>query len=236
MITKKELIQKNLLLTLALGSAVIILLFGVSCSETQKESNSVVAVELVKMNVLYLGVQNPVKIAASGYKPSELTVTIDNGTITGTDGEYNISPKEVGKALLTVSFKEKEIQKTEFRVKLVPDPVAAVKVNTEKGTEYISSGYISKKDLLSSEGLSVELRNFDFDLKFEVVSFVLSVNIPGGFTYSEKSESYLFTEKQIEQINRKTVDQKIYIEDVIAKGPDGAKRKLNSLLLTLSGE
>jgi hypothetical protein len=120
---KNTLNQKSLLMILALVPAVTLLFFGTGCVKKQDKSGSVVAVELVKMNVLYVGVGNPVKISASGFKPSELIVTIDNGTVTGGNGDYIVNVKEEGNATITISCGDTEIRKNQYRVKTVPDPV-----------------------------------------------------------------------------------------------------------------
>ena len=57
-------------------------------------------------------------IAASGYAASDLDVSIDNGTITGSNGSYTVRPDHPGSATITLSSKGKDIQKTEFRVKI----------------------------------------------------------------------------------------------------------------------
>jgi gliding motility-associated protein GldM len=183
------------------------------------------------MNVLYLGVDNPMRIAASGVEASELEVTIDNGLITVKNGEYLIQPKTPGSATVTVSSKGKEIQKTSFRVKPVPDPVAAIK--TPDGLK--TNGLITKKELLDANGIETALHNFDFDLKFNVVSFVLSFTIPGEFKIVEEvSKSDKYTERQINFIKSLIKYQKVTIEEITAMGPDGKTRKLNPMVFTIS--
>lgn len=222
---------------LALIPLAAMLIITVACIKTNENTNPVTAVELVRMNVLYVGVDNPVKIAASGYETSELEATIDNGTITGSNGEYSIHPKESGKAVLTVKCKGKEIQKTEFRVKFVPDPVAALKLAGDAANDIKSDGSISKSELLSAGGVNVVLKNFDFDLNFKIVSFVMSVTLPDSYTIREEiSRSDRYSEGQVNLIKSLKKNQKLIIENIIAVGPDGKQRKLNSIVFNISGE
>lgn len=59
-------------------------------TDQQSQKPQITAMELSKMNVLFIGIDNPLKIAVSGIDNSELDVSIDNGQITGKNGEYSI--------------------------------------------------------------------------------------------------------------------------------------------------
>ncbi|MFO7657751.1 MAG: GldM family protein, partial [Bacteroidales bacterium] len=148
MITKSNFNSKTKLKILALIPVAALIFLGVACVNEKNKTNTVTAVAPVKMNVLYIGVDNPVKIAASGYRSSKLEASIDNGTISGSNGEYIVRPEKPGKAMITVSIKGKTIQQSQFRVKTVPDPVAAIK--TSNG--YFFGGEITKDELLAADG------------------------------------------------------------------------------------
>ncbi|NJK97368.1 MAG: hypothetical protein HC905_22860 [Bacteroidales bacterium] len=230
MMTKSKFNQGSKLRILALIPLATFLFLGVACVNGQNKTNTVTAVEPVRMNVLYVGVENPIKIAASGYDASDLSASIDNGTISGGNGEYVVKPKEPGSAIVTVSSNGKEIQKTPFRVKVVPDPIAAIKCKNDLKT----SGGISKKELLEDKKITVLMRNFDFDLSFEVVSFIMSSTVPNSLTVREEiSKSSDFSQQQIDLINSLIVNQKLMIEEINIKGSDGVKRKLSPMVFTI---
>ena len=86
MMTKSKLNHGSKLKLWILIPLAAILFTGVACINGKNRSHVVTAVAPVKMNVLYLGLDNPVKIAASGYDASELTVTMENGRISGENG------------------------------------------------------------------------------------------------------------------------------------------------------
>ncbi|MBN1927340.1 MAG: hypothetical protein JW798_16010 [Prolixibacteraceae bacterium] len=216
MMTKIKFNQHSKLRLLALIPLATVLFFGVACVNGKNKTKVVTAVEPVKMNVLYLGVDNPVKIAASGYDARDLTATIDNGIITGENGEFIIQAKRLGTAIVTVSSKGREIQKTTFRVKPVPDPVAAVAGN--KG------GNITKQELLNAKDIVV-VTNFDFDVSFDVVEFNV-ITLIDGFVYEQKSNSNKITEKQKEIIAKIKDGTPVYFQDIKCKGPDGTVRKM----------
>lgn len=72
-------------------SLVLIALFlflAVSCINGQKDQDVVAAFEIQNMNILYTGIDNPIKIAVSGYDNSDIEVDIDKGTVSGVNGSY----------------------------------------------------------------------------------------------------------------------------------------------------
>ncbi|NJO87683.1 MAG: hypothetical protein HC831_01005 [Chloroflexia bacterium] len=63
----------------------------------QENKNDIIAaVSPVKMNVLYLGVNNPVAIGVTGADMKDVDATIDNGSITGENGSYIVRVKKDG--------------------------------------------------------------------------------------------------------------------------------------------
>ncbi len=233
MMTKQKFNQKTKLRILALLPISAILFFGIACVNGQsgkEEAKAVVAVAPLKMNVMYLGVENPVNIAVSGYKSSDITVTVDNGNIEGENGEYFISPDRPGPAVLTVSSNGEEIQKTTFRVKFVPNPKAVIPVDYQN----LTNGTITKKQLLDAGGIKVIMENFDFDLSFEVVSYVMSATVPGKFIVREEiTEGASYSPLQKDLIKSLVPNQKLMIEEIYSVAPDGSKRKLNPMVFRI---
>ncbi len=226
MMTKQKFNPKAKLRTLMLIPLAALLFFVVGCINGQQadEEPVVAAIAPVKMNVLYIGVENPMKIAVSGYKSSELAVSVTNGEISGSSGNYIVRPKRPGIAYVVVTHGGDTIQKTEFRVKLVPDPV--VKIAGIKG------GAIKKDLLLEQKGLVAEIEYFDFDLTFRVVEFVVSATID-GYVKDAKSNSTMLTSEQkkiIEQLKR---GNKVYFESIKLVGPDGNIRNAPSISLLI---
>ena len=136
------------------------------------------------MNVLYTVVDNPVSIAVPGYSSEELTL---HSNLNGDcrikrikNGTYQINIKEQrGKnrkkeVKLTVKANNKIVGKPiTFRVKNVPEPYP-------KLGNIVGYGEMSKADLGVAWGLTAKLDNFEFDLKYKVVSFTMSYPGAGG--------------------------------------------------------
>lgn len=212
--------------SIILLSLSIILFSGMSCfSQTPMFS-----VSPEKMNVLYIGVDNPLAIAVAGIPADKVTATISEGTITGSMGKFIARVSKPGEVTVTVSSGDKVIGTSKFRVKRVPDPVCYV--GGKKG-DFI----ISKAELTAIEGVDVKLENFDYDLKFDVVSFDITANTEskdakGQYNLaSETSNSNRLSDGQKRLI--KLVVDKIYIENVKVKGPDGTIRSISGVTLTI---
>ncbi len=194
-----------------------------------KVAEPMLVISPTKMNVFYLGVDNPVEISVPGVPADKVFPTINNGTIVKEGKGFIVRPVRSGTAEVTVMAEIEKVKKNmgtkQFRVKIVPDPVA--KVAGIKG-----AGGIEKAVLLAQAGVVAEMENFDFDLTFRVVEFKVSVNI-GGFSNDKISKSNRFTEEQFSLIRQANRGQKVYIEDIKAVGPDGSTRILGSIALTL---
>lgn len=187
--------------------------------EIQQEP-PVAAVSLTRMNVLYIGVDNPVTIAVANYNPKDIRVSFDNGNFEkADDGYYNYiaRPKNTGTATLSIFAGSKLIDKAVFRVKIVPDPVA--KVAGRKG------GEIAKDNLAAQDEVHAVLENFDFDLHFKITEFTLSV-AKDGKSIDLHSNSNKITEEQKDLIRNTNQDQKVYFLDIRCAGPDGHEREL----------
>jgi hypothetical protein len=58
-----------------------------------------------KMNVLYIGVPNPVSVSAPGVPTSSLNVSMSGGSISGSGGHYTVRVNSVGAAKLRLPAK-----------------------------------------------------------------------------------------------------------------------------------
>ena len=132
-----------------------------------------VAISPIKMNVFYIGVDNPVEVSASGISSNAMKVSMSGaggGTITkNADGTYNVRvtrPTKKGEfTYVNVSAPGIEPAKKEFRVKRIPDPVAKL------GRKM--SGGISSGEFKLNKGIIPTLNNFDFDAKCNIVGYRL---------------------------------------------------------------
>ncbi|HAF27627.1 MAG TPA: hypothetical protein DCG75_01135 [Bacteroidales bacterium] len=208
---------------LTLLPVVTILFSGVACVKGQNTDNKIVtAIAPTKMNVLYVGIENPVKIAVSGCENTEIEVSASNANLTGENGNYIIIPKKPGNLLVTVKAKGEVVQVAEFRAKGIPVPFAMLNGKT--------GGQITKDDLLKQEKIKIMLENFDFDVKFEVVGFSVSTVNGEGFTLSANSDSGIISSNQKEIFKNVKARSKIIFDNISVKGPDGNVKKVSPMI------
>jgi gliding motility-associated protein GldM len=173
-----------------------------------------------KMNIMYVGIANPIKVSVPGVASENLVVAMTNGgRIEKVGDDYMGYPSKLdatGKSTsITVSAKfGSEVRSMgfmEFRVKEVPPPVATISGR--------NGGNLKKEDLLAEDGVIAELKDFDFDLKFKVTQF--DVNISGTYVKTFSAKDNKFTSEQKDQFSKLSVGGIIYIDNIMAKGDDG---------------
>jgi len=182
-----------------------------------------------KMNVLYIGVPNPIDISVSGFREDQIRAGISQGTLSKSGSGYIAQVRNPGKAVITVSVSDdkggsRSMGNMEFRVRRVPNPVPKV--------ANLQGGNIAKSLLLTQTGVVADLENFDFDLRFNISSFTVSATIR-GFQETATATSARFTPQQLAIIQKVPIGQSIYIEDVRAAGPDGTVRNIGTIKFTL---
>ena len=110
-----------------------------------------------------------------------------------------------------------------FRVKQVPNPVPTV--YGKRGTDAIKQG-----ELQFIKSVVPMLDNFEFDLKFPVVSFDVSMNV-NGIEVSESAKGGSLNDKQQALIKRAKKGGKVYIEKVKVTKPGGVVVDIGSVNL-----
>jgi gliding motility-associated protein GldM len=184
------------------------------------QTDNIAVVSADKMNVFYIGIDNPVSIAVPGISGDKLKVSINNGTISGSNGKYIVKVDKVMETIIevTVEIKPGDVKKVGsnvFRVKRIPDPIPCICNHCNIAV------YISKEELLRDPTISISL-NLPFDLKFDVVSFSATFNFKGEL----KSVAIIgnkFNQEIIDLVKQLDNSQKMFIEDIKVKGPDGTR-------------
>jgi gliding motility-associated protein GldM len=184
-----------------------------------------------RMNVFYIGVDNPISAMGGGLTDATTEVTISNGSISKlSSGNYNVRVITPGKTTVSVYQTSKEGTKLmgskEFRVKRVPDPVA--KINGQD--EGIRN--LDKNIFANAGGLVANLKDFDFDLRVQISSFKLQISRSGELTASMPSAGNRFSEDMENQIRRCRRGDKVFITEIIAQMPDG-RRDLGDMVITI---
>lgn len=185
------------------------------------------SIALDKMNVLYIGVDNPITIAASGGGDDKVQATISGGggslTRVG-NGKYIARVSSVtDNARITVTMDGKVSGASEFRVRTIPE--AQAYVGGKPSGENIAAGAFKAQG-----GVGAGIKNFPFDLEYNVVSFTFTtdsdddiVSIPvTGAAFSGAVRNAMNQHVQAGRM--------VTIDDIRVKGPDGRTTKAPSLV------
>lgn len=178
-----------------------------------------------KMNVLYIGVPNPISVSAPGVPLSSMKVSMSNGSVSGSNGKYTATVSSPGAAKVTVyGEKGMVLGSTDFRVKRIPDPKPQF---AGKG-----GGKTNAANLRAQERVFAKLDNFEFDAKFNVTRFTLIVLKPRQDVVSMSTNGPDLSAAMRTAMNGVTPGTTVVIQDIIAVGPDGSQRGLDPIVLT----
>lgn len=171
-----------------------------------------------RMNVVYVGIENPISVAISGYSEAQIKVEASAGILTGKNGKYVFKIASIPEKPLrftvyaTGNKKQKVYHQFTYRVKYVPDPI----LKHPCGHKSINACI----DNIIEYGLKAEIDNFDFDVNISVISFDFSIIKRDSTVLSYQNQgSQLQNENKI--IFRALLPgEKVEITNVKISGPD----------------
>lgn len=178
------------------------------------------------MNVLYIGVDNPISVSAPGVPKEDISVSGDGVSISGSQGKYIARVKSTGEASIHVSAKigdkTQSLGSSAFRIKRIPKPTARVAGKT--------GGRISAAQLKGQSVVSAALDNFEFDAKFSISKFNMYIAKPrvdpiGPYQASGSS----FSQQMKTAIGGVSSGSVVMIYDIVGVGPDGVSQNLDPI-------
>lgn len=182
-----------------------------------------------KMNVLYIGVNNPISVSAPGTPTNKIKVNMSGGSISGSGGKYNVRVSSPGTARISVSAevapgKTQTLSTTEFRVKRIPDPIAQFAGKT--------GGSMATVAIKAQNAIFAKLDNFDFDASFKVTKFTLIIAKPRADAIVLSTSGNQLNSSMRSAMNGIGPGTRVIFDNIIAVGPDGSPRQLNAVALT----
>lgn len=183
-------------------------------------------VSATKMNVFYVGVDNPVSISVSGMADSQIQPRISSGEIKRVGNEWIVTvPETSPTAVISILAEGRQMGSSEFRVKRVPDPTATI--------AGINGGNIDKSRLLAATAIIPTMpADFEFDLDFRITTFNF-VATRSGDIFQRPANGNRLSEEMITYIQNARRGDRIWLEDIVARGPDGGSRRLGTISLTI---
>jgi len=184
-----------------------------------------------KMLVLYIGVPNPVSISAPGIAKDKLKVTINNGSLAGSDGHYTATVTSPGTATISVAgtvgvgpaAKLATLGSTEFRVKRIPDP------KPQFGGK--GGGTMATANIKAQEALFAKLEGFEFDARFNVTRFTLLIAKPRQDPATFSTTGNELSADMKRAMSAIVPGTTVVFMNIMAVGPDGSQRGLDPIVI-----
>jgi gliding motility-associated protein GldM len=186
------------------------------------------AVMLDKMNVLYIGVDNPITVSSgAGDEKTQFSI---NG------GGASVRKAGPGKYIANVTTPSKDAsavvgvtggKSTSYpmRVKRIPDPVPTLGGKLRGGNAQPGS-------IKAQSGIVPLLENFDFEARFDVMSYTM-VFVSKGEIFRAETSGPLFNTQMQGFLNRAKPKDVLYLEEIKVIGPDKQSRKIGQIVFTI---
>ena len=187
--------------------------------------------------VVYAGIDNPLELAAAGLSTEALVLTTrSGGTLRSLGaGRWSARPT-LGAEELRLAIAQRlpdgglrPLGERSLRIRPLPDPLPYLQL----GAQRFRGGRISRSTLLSSPQVQAALDDALLDIHYSVKRFQLIAFDALGNALPEVSSGSRFSERQLQLIRETPRGHRLYISEIIARGPDGLDRRLPSLELIL---
>lgn len=185
------------------------------------------------MNVLYTGLNNPITVSVPGYKPEQIRANITKGQLKQKEpGSYIANVPQARKTFIDVSVKlesgeVQSIGRKKFRIKPVPKPQPYF---GSKASGTISAGEVGIVDVIVAsmgDGFAFE------GVKYRISSFRLTY-VPKRGNFKEASNNGpRLTNEMKRMLSDPKPGDKIIVDELEAKGPDGVKNLPSTIVLTV---
>lgn len=183
------------------------------------------------MNVLYRGLKNPLKIVAEGCDCDSLIVSISNAEEKNLgDCRWEVLPGRGYACVVSVSRilgpDTVYVGKNEFRVKPIPDPLPYF------GGKTFHHHEMQWRDAAAAQGVIAKMENFEFDLRFNVVSFDFEADTGSGW-FSIHAKGPRIPKMAHRALITMKTGGSFRLTNIMAIGPDSTERKLRDIALTV---
>jgi gliding motility-associated protein GldM len=183
---------------------------------------------LEKMNVVYIGVENPMTISGGsvGREKVHVSFASPGASISNTGGDHYIAKATtpgMSKIIINAAGKNFEFP---IRVKNLPLPGGFI--GSKKG------GAISSAEFKAIGGLIARLEDSDFEAPFKVISYKLGA-IGGSISqYTEAgNEGNRWSGSAASIVQRSTPGTNIFFDQIRVVGPDGKQREIQPMVFSL---
>ncbi len=200
--------------------------------------NAPAIISATKMNVVYIGLDNPISVSVPGFQPKDIFASTSSGSLksAGKPGDYILNiPDTRGRIReinITASVKlpdggTKQMGKMNFRIKNVPKPTP--KFGSKE------SGEISAGEIRLVNFIAVVLEDFAFEgLRYKVDKFRFIYQPKRGEAKMVKGNGARLSRQMKSYLSNPQKGDRILIDNIYASAPKvGQKRLGSSIVLTV---
>jgi beta-lactamase regulating signal transducer with metallopeptidase domain len=191
-----------------------------------------VAIQVNQMNVLYEGINNPIRVAVSGVPVSEVHLRMKNGngTVLGANGFFLAKVKSAGEAVIEVyriqDGREKTLDTRTYSVKRIPDPVPYFAGHL--------SGEMELNQLTNDPSIRAILKDFDDDVSCDIVGYEITVMPKGEDPTTFTSSGNVLPLNALYIIKRMTPGSGIFLDNIKVKCPgDQSPRDIGGIAIKI---
>ena len=178
------------------------------------------AVMLDKMNVFYIGVDNPVTIGSpTGWDRTQVTINGGGATITPGTSKRTVRVTTIGTGTINVIANGASTP-FPFRVKRIPDPI--IKVGASSG------GRMQAAAFRAQQFVSAVLENFDFEAHFSVTGATVYFNNPGDRNVKQVTLSGGSLAPAQAYMSTLVPGSTVIFDNIRVVGPDGQTRTIQN--------
>jgi gliding motility-associated protein GldM len=190
-------------------------------------------ISATKMNVLYIGVDNPISVGVPGVSPAGVSASMQGGTISRSGKDWVARVSQKGTAIIIASAKMSDgtvrrMGQMEYRVKELPKPEA--KWGTIESGSSVPRGAVAIHRTVKAD-MGPE---FAFDgIKFRVLSYRFVLAPRKGEAYMKSQQGSAIPGAFQERIKRAKPGDRVLVDLIRAVGPDGKQRTLKPIMIEL---
>lgn len=185
-------------------------------------------ISATKMNVVYIGLDNPISVSVPGFAANKVDVRCEGGTLTkvGSGGEYNLTVGgSVREVTITAAVEGKTMGFAKYRVRQIPKPTPMLGPIEQ-------SGSVSMGQLKAANFVLTALKDFAFEgVKFTPISWNLVYQPRNGQARVETGSGEQLTPGAKSMLMNARPGDRIILMNIKAKGPAGAVPIPSSLAL-----
>ncbi|MCB9246052.1 MAG: gliding motility protein GldM [Flavobacteriales bacterium] len=182
------------------------------------------SIAATKMNMLYIGVENPISIAVPGVNPRDITASISSGTLRRDGSNWVADVQQPGNATISVSAKlsdgsSRTVGSMVYRVRRLPKPEA------KWGTIESGGAPIPKSALLAQAQITAGMgAEFAFEgLRYTVTNYQFIFAPRRGEAAVLNGNGPAIQAGMKNLIQRASRGDRVLVDKIRANGPGGSK-------------